>query len=47
MHFKKNSTFKKYLNDNDFLILIFGFIRMEVDKTLFFQVVMTSYTIAY
>ena len=33
--FKKNSTHKKYLNNNDFPLLSFGFIRMKVGITTF------------
>ena len=46
--FKKNLTHKKYLKNNDFLLLWFGFIQRNVDKTLFFcKAVVTSYTLAY
>ena len=34
-NFKKNSTHKKYINYNYFLLSKFGFIWMKVDKTLF------------
>ena len=33
-HFKDISTDKKYLNNNYFLLLFCGFIRMKVDTTL-------------
>ena len=45
--FEKNPTYKKYLDNNDFPLLLFGFIRIKVGKTLFCQVAMTSYTKAY
>ena len=35
MHFSENYTHKKYLNDNDCPILLFGFIEMKVGITLF------------
>ena len=35
MQLKKKSTNKKYLNSNDFPLLLFGFIRMKVDTTNF------------
>ena len=35
MHFQKEFYPHKYLNNNDFPLLLFGFIRMKVDTTTF------------
>ena len=34
MNFKKNFTNEKYFNNNYFLVLFCGFIRMKVDTAL-------------